>query len=83
MSCWSKEEVLNLLSQVEEKPFSKLPNRLRLEMKLRKFSFGPRQPTKSEQLEAELDAIDHRKYTHTETLDDLINFYKRKPSHAE
>ena len=83
MSGWSSEEVLSLLSQFGEKPFTKLPSRLRIELRMRRFSFGPRQPNQSERLEAESDARDHRKYTFTETLDDLINFYRRSPDNAD
>ncbi len=76
-SLLSDHEVVGLVSYYEERPFSKLPFPVKLALRTRGIRFPAREPTEDERREAEADALEHRRFTFTETLDDLVNFYKR------
>jgi hypothetical protein len=69
------EDVIVLVEQRGELTFSRLPRLLQRELRLRKLSFGPREPSDYERHMAEADAAVHRRYTFTETLDDLCKLY--------
>lgn len=75
--------VINLVNYYGERPFYKLPYPVRIALKTRRIRSPARLPTREEQQETEADALDHRRYTFTETIDDLINIYGRKiPQHV-
>lgn len=77
---FTSETIASIMLQYDDYPFRKLPQYIKNLLRTQRIVFERRVPTAQEMRETMIDAYEHRKYYHEETIDDLFNFYVRKPN---
>lgn len=73
----SNEDILRYVSEYDEQSFADMPQWLQIQMQVREFIFGPREPSEVEQFETIADAKEHRIYNNERTIDDFKDQYLR------
>jgi hypothetical protein len=75
MPVHTDQDILRYVSEYDEQSFADMPDWLCVQMQVREFIFGPREPTELEQWETVADAREHRIMNNEKTLQDYKDKY--------
>jgi hypothetical protein len=80
MPVHTDQDIIRFVSHYDEQAFEDMPDWLQLELQVRQFKFGPREPTDLEKWETVRDAREHRIMNNEKTLEDYKDKYKKGKS---